>query len=279
MWSWFWSHVKDYGDDFENDCDDGFEDDFEEDEESKNTNGAPSFLSNTHKGLQSTSVLATATRGPLNETVMPRTFLPGPRKLPSPSSRRSNALQSLVELDFCAFVLFDLTPLNEYELYICNYGHNRIGQVQLNSLRSPSLRWTWCHFSLAVLLQASCQVLWMRFTQGHPDNQWSRSANRTVVDGDEIKLDWRSRWYKSGDVGWFKFISPSSGTVHSSLPQHRATKISCWVWRCCGFTLHHSEAIKYGKSTVSRFLIWVHEFSTMRIHQNHFLFQAHLRLI
>lgn len=39
-------------------------------------------------------------------------------------------LQNLIELDVASYDIFDLPPLNEYELYIKNYGQSDCKQVR-----------------------------------------------------------------------------------------------------------------------------------------------------
>ncbi|KAJ3268794.1 hypothetical protein HDV01_002280 [Terramyces sp. JEL0728] len=54
-------------------------------------------------------------------------------KLTDKQSKRQKDLSNLVQLDFVNYDLFDLNPMNEYELYIRSYGSQRTNQVNIQT--------------------------------------------------------------------------------------------------------------------------------------------------
>ncbi|RKO93936.1 WD40-repeat-containing domain protein, partial [Blyttiomyces helicus] len=49
------------------------------------------------------------------------------------SAKRAKDLQNLIELDICVYEIFDLAPMNEYELYIRSFGSSNAVQVATQS--------------------------------------------------------------------------------------------------------------------------------------------------
>lgn len=110
-------------------------------------------------------------------------------------------MKNLIQLDFCIYDIFELPVLNEYELYIRNYGHAQSTQVHTQTadeiLDSEmqtddwqiSDRWTQCPpHQLIEAQQEYCSLPWFKGKKEKPKTQTNSESQTALAEYNPLTL-------------------------------------------------------------------------------------------